>query len=1650
MASLPQDERVRKKKRKEEERQVPINKTPASSKGPSSSTQKTILDRAVSRDTRRTDNRNALSKQTGARQLPSPEGRIESAAQQNVRNRLNRLEEAYARNISNVNDYTLDSGRQRSAEEVTRLMTQDKAGQFMLGMGEGVMSGATLGLTDWGLGRNNANYAGLSDADMARMRTSDKTINLPILGEVAAPTAYGTGRLAGQIAGYMIPSNAAAGAVQNTARGAKILNSINNSKMVQKLASQPWFRNAVARGAAKAGQVATEEMILGRAGEYLTRMGIDLMTDIPMGMVQSHNMAIGDGVEFGSDEYWKEMALNTALDVGAGGVMNNAPVLWNALGNLNPLTRSTKEILASRGLSEAAEEAVEQAARNVPTRDLPRATRGPAIPENTRFNPQNAPELLRREDRVLRELGTAEASKLTDDILSANTLRAGKDAATLETAQAAERRVEKRLRKLLTKSEITNGMSAAELNDFSRRVYNRAYENARAGNAKGASFSWENIRSRLRSVDDSGVDEFIKDLAEETRETILDARPREALGILEKEARAVPRPEGMSDEMYEAYIRDRVQEGYRRLKEMANKPLGGVDLNQFRETPLPSRPPAAVEELDEIAEAVEAPQTPREKQIVDTSEQKMRPAEVKRQTRDLLEQYRSTGAKKANTATVQKMSEDIDKVTTLIREGKPEQAGVYASRAAEKLELDLRKKGISLEPADIEARQESLFDAIVTQARQNAEAIDTAIGIGPAKAPGTTGGYTDEVVDISGIREGGYSSKVGYHDNKIDQNIRKSSIISDETKDMYDIATRSETEHRSNAQALKNARKRIEELGGTKESLNKWRDFVGSNTRVQSDDWAFGFELARQLDNAGDAFNAGSVWNDLAGLGSDSARITQMQQLLHEMTPQGREQAILKMAAKMSEAHKNAPIKVSDNLIEMLRNAKSQREIDSIMDAIKIDLWNQIPMSTGEKLRNFRYLAMLSRPTTHIRNIVGNAIFVPARRISDGLATIMEQALPQAERTRTFARPSKELEDYAEVFLESQGGVLKSNSRWNATSRPSESSSFGRRLFGRNLNRFNNMVTFSLEQGDVIFSEPVWKREFANVVQARGYNANTLTKELADEAAQIATERALSATYRNANFISDALNRLRESSKVAGFMTDAVIPFTKTPSNVLIKGYNYTPVGMMTGAVRLAKAAATGDSKLVTRAISQMAEGMTGTGIGLLGYFLAKEGLIQPSLDSSTAEGKFRKENGEQAYSIKIGDHSYSMDWAAPVCIPLFIGAEVAQRLGDDKDLSSWTGAAEGFVDMLNPVFEMSMLSGLENALNVGYNSNTPGAVTFAKNTLKNYAGSYIPTLASAVANTISPERKTTTSTAETPLEREWETYGRGLAQKIPGLNNMLEPYVNNLGERERKTTAGDYAQAFVDNFLSPGRLKQIRHDPVTDEIQSLVGKVGDEEGRKILPPSTSGYTVNFGDETLRMNEKELTAFKENRGQYARDRLNILFNSSDYKKMTSTEKAEAIQDIYTDALHRAQDEFLRSRGKSQVDIDFNRLSGQTQAKFNPRTMDKGTFVTLYNTTKPYGTTNGKLMAAAKAGLSYDALSYLYDVSEERYLMAQYATRHGLTASRVEEIAKACDADGNGSRKRSEVIAYLDSQNLTREQKMVLFDMLSSSKKNPYK
>lgn len=874
-----------------------------------------------------------------------------------------------------------------------------------------------------------------------------------------------------------------------------------------------------------------------------------------------------------------------------------------------------------------------------------------------------------------------------------------------------------------------------------------------------------------------------------------------------------------------------------------------------------------------------------------------------------------------------------------------------------------------------------------------------------------------------------------------------------------------------NQDALKQATTEIgDDIDGT---LNHFKMSVETG-QTNSDTMVRGVALFNKLEELGRHEEASIVSGEVVSLASEYARGLQTMRWFNQISPEGRVVAVKRNVDRLNKqfantlSQKGITVSVPDELFNKLRKASGAKEIAEVKNEIGKTMWNQIPPTLTDELSAWRYLSMLSSPRTHVRNLIGNCIFTPLRMVRDKVeATLQSNLVKQADRTKAFhvGRTGEDgaLRALASKAYDEDRYIIEGMEKYREIHRHPDAIQSKLKVVDK-LSKWN---AHALNLEDLWFSKPAYNNSFAGFLKAKGYKASNVPDEVFKQAKEYAMNESLESTFRNANALSDFVMKMkryanvpisdipqdvaggRVLNKASSMFVDAVFPFVKTPSNALMQATKFSPVGLMRGVKQMVKSE---NPAQFIKGLNNLTSGMTGTGIMALGYYMGIEGLATGKIDSSS-EGKFRKMMGEQSYSVNIGgrDFNFTMDWAAPACIPFFIGVELAN--GKDGD-GTFGRVLDAFTQMSDPVFSMSMLQGVGQAFESSRGNQEINPIyRIIGNSSESYLSQYIPTLFGQIARITASEDLDVTPTAKSATEREIQNFLFRMASKIPGLNEMvLQPKVDAFGKTDRKESVSDYALSIAQNMLLPGNLKARRNDSTTDELESLLRSVDGSSGRKIIPDKSTNLNVKFGDDDMRMSVEERTAYRKTKGAEVQNGLQNLFNSSEYRRMSDDEKVKAISDVYSKAERSAKDEFLLGRGYSKGDIEFSKLNKTVQLKYNPSVQTKESFVLAYNSQKDHKSKMAKTMSAVQSGVSFKDINGVMTVDKNTYGKAVYATKVGLTTSDLEAVKGRADYDGNGSLKKAELISYLNNSQYTREQKRVLFDMLSarSTKYNPYR
>ena len=838
-----------------------------------------------------------------------------------------------------------------------------------------------------------------------------------------------------------------------------------------------------------------------------------------------------------------------------------------------------------------------------------------------------------------------------------------------------------------------------------------------------------------------------------------------------------------------------------------------------------------------------------------------------------------------------------------------------------------------------------------------------------------------------------------------------------------------------------------------------WREVANSfiakaelGQRITKADTAEAISAYNLAISEGDHKAAFELATAIADAAHDSAQMVQAMNLMNRLTPEGRLLTLRRLVDKMNDraARQNrAPrqntadsgdvegarldyidkvtgFTLSDELATNYLMAETDAERAAAWDAITTSIADQIPSTFREKANFWRYTSMLTNPTTHIRNIMGNAIQMGARKIKDGIGTAIERAVIKDPSQRTKAvNVDKDLKAFAKGQYETdQNAAMGSGKYSDATAAGIEREIQSKRkmfkgedVLSRTVQGIGDLNSRALDYEDVIFNRAAYVDSFAQALQAKGVtaaeaHAGTRTADV-EAARAYAIEEAQKATYRNTTALSEALSQFgryegdNPVKRAGSFVADALFPFRKTPANILTTGLDYSPVGIAKSVKEALWDVRRGNCTAAD-AVDSLASGLTGTGIFALGAYLAAEGLLHVRAGDDDKEEAFEKSMGGQDYAIQIGDKSYTLDWALPAAMPLFAGA--ATEKSHEKGGSTFDALVDSLLGMQDVVLETSMLSSLNDLISYwSYADNKVGYLI--DRAASSYAGQYIPTIGSKVASVFDDTvRKSYVEKGSGQVASDVNYFLQGAAKKVPGARNQLQPMVDMWGN---EVSNGSAPERVFQSFLSPGFLKAQDNSPATQEIRRLAKATGESA---VYPAAAEkSYTVK--GETRTMTGEEYTRYAKAMGQTRKELVEAAVKLPAYKSMSNAEKADYIQNVY---------KYARETARQQVDPKYEPSAAwikNAQTAKRDIGVSTGEFLALY---QKYG--SGKMSGAA-----YEKVKQAHD--------------SGLSPKEYFSLKDKADADGNGRVSKAEASAALAGQ----EHRADLWDIIcTTNAKNPYK
>ena len=838
-----------------------------------------------------------------------------------------------------------------------------------------------------------------------------------------------------------------------------------------------------------------------------------------------------------------------------------------------------------------------------------------------------------------------------------------------------------------------------------------------------------------------------------------------------------------------------------------------------------------------------------------------------------------------------------------------------------------------------------------------------------------------------------------------------------------------------------------------------WREVANSfiakaelGQRITKADTAEAISAYNLAISEGDHKAAFELATAIADAAHDSAQMVQAMNLMNRLTPEGRLLTLRRLVDRMNDraarqnrtprqsAANNGDVEgarvdyidkvtgftLSDELATNYLMAETDAERAAAWDAITTSIADQIPSTFREKADFWRYTMMLTNPTTHIRNGMGNAIQFGARKIKNGIGTVLERAIIKDPSQRTKAvNVDKDLKAFAKGQYETdQNAAMGSGKYSDATAAGIEREIQSKRkmfkgedVLSRAVQGIGDLNSRALDYEDVIFNRAAYVDSFAQALQAKGVTAaeaHAGTRAADVEAARAyAIEEAQRATYRNTTALSEALSKMgryqgdNQVLRAASFAADAFLPFRKTPANILTTGLDYSPIGLGKG-IKEAMFDVKSGKCTAADAVDSIASGLTGTGILALGAYLTAEGLLHVRAGDDDKEEAFEKSMGKQDYAIQIGDKSYTLDWAVPAAMPLFAGAAIMESVR--KGGGTFDALVDSLLGMQDVVLETSMLSSLNDLVsNISYAKSKP--MYLIDRAASSYAGQYIPTLGSKTASVFDDTvRKSYVEKGSGQVASDVNYFLQGAAKKVPGARNQLQPLVDMWGN---EVSNGSAPERVFQSFLSPGFLKAQDNSPATQEIRRLAKATGDSA----VYPEAAEKSYTVGGETRTLTGEEYTRYAKSMGQTRKELVEAAVKLPAYKSMSDSEKTDYIQNVY---------KYARETARQQVDSKYEPSAAwikNAQTAKRDIGVSTGEFLALY---QKYG-------SEKMSGKAYEKVKQAHDA--------------GLSPKEYFSLKDKADVDGNGKVSKAEASAALAGQ----ENRADLWSLLcTTGAKNPYK
>lgn len=732
---------------------------------------------------------------------------------------------------------------------------------------------------------------------------------------------------------------------------------------------------------------------------------------------------------------------------------------------------------------------------------------------------------------------------------------------------------------------------------------------------------------------------------------------------------------------------------------------------------------------------------------------------------------------------------------------------------------------------------------------------------------------------------------------------------------------------------------------------------------------AVGSELLKHLQDKGQYETALNLADKLATQLTEAGRTAQAASIYGRLTPEG----VLRFAQRELKRYNDSNSLIGDKQLKLtpkqaesltkkaneIRNLPEGRAKDIASKELVTEIYGLIPASLPQKISTIQTMAQLLNPKTTSRNVLGNSIFGVTDNIAQAGAAGIDKAISAVRGTpRTVALPNAKVQyegikTGAKQAIEEVGkGInIGPDTQFEIGDIPT----FRKGLLGG----LEKTMGYTLRVPD----RAAYQAAFDDTVKGL-MKANKLDKPT-QQILEQANANGLYRTFQDNSRAAQLFSKMKEALNHVGFegkngkkfgLGDLILKYPKTPGNILARGIDYSPVGIVKGLLEIAKPAINGkpfDQAAFANAISR---GTLGSGalVGA-GAALGSLGIITEAPNQDKDARNLQKASGQGGYQINVdalrrfifsgfntdaaklkeGDNLVSYDWAQPLSIPLSAGA----ALGKGKNAVDGAASTIDTVSQgLNTLVEQPLVTGVNTFVN---NIKNKGFVGAGLETLKSTPASFVPTASNQV-------RQLTDNTKRSTYDPNGVMESLNmLTNKIPGLSYLLKPQVNSLGQNNEVYQGG--SNNLFNVLFNPAFTSQYKPDQAAKLPLGIMSDTG--ETKQIPTTTNTSQKVNGTNVDLTPQQNE--DFQRYVGLKTKDYLTQAAKDPKFMSLSQQDQAQRISGAISNIQSAARIQVLGDKPQ-KVENAVKNIVNTGSAKLNTKPVgDTGSTVDVAtNISKP--------------------------------------------------------------------------------------------------